>query len=76
MDYKNINTRSRAPIGYYHHKINALNRKLYATNGKAYAYSQGRISEEEYAPIRAEREACRAEINDLAAKIAELKNNA
>ena len=57
-------------------RINELKRKLSATDYKAIKYAEGLISEADYAPIKAEREGYRAEINSLEMQIAEIKNNA
>ena len=45
--------------------------ELAATNQKVYDYMEGIISEEDYAPIKAERQAIRDRINELEAAIAE-----
>lgn len=73
MSYKNVRTRSHAPIRYYQHKINELKKNLLATGYAASKYAKGLISEEEYAPIKAERESYRVAIREAEAKIAELK---
>lgn len=57
-------------------RINELKKKLKDTDYKAIKYAEGLISEEEYAPIKAERESYRVAIREAEAKIAELKNNA
>jgi hypothetical protein len=68
---------TRKPITYpYRQKINELKRKLSATDYKAIKYAEGLISEEDYAPIKAERESYRVQIRENEAKIAELKTNA
>lgn len=46
-------------------KIMQLKQKLSATDYQAIKYAEGWISEEEYAPIRAERQKWRDEINAL-----------
>lgn len=69
----NIIKEQNSPIYPLKQRISELKRKLSATDYKAIKYAEGLISEEEYTPIRAEREAYRAEINELEAKIAELK---
>lgn len=51
-------------------EINALKQKLTDTDYKALKYVEGQISEEEYAPIKAERQAWRDEINELELKLA------
>lgn len=52
--------------------IEILKSKLKATNDKVIEYSEGLLTEEEYAPVKAERQALREEINRLEQ---ELKNN-
>ena len=53
-----------------HHslKISLLKEKLSATDYKAIKYAEGWLSEEEYSPIRAERQALREQINILEQK--------
>lgn len=46
-------------------KIDILKLKLQETDYKAIKYSEGWLTEEEYAPIKAERQALREEINRL-----------
>lgn len=46
-------------------KIDILKLKLQESDYKAIKYAEGILSEEEYAPIRAERQAIRDEINRL-----------
>lgn len=46
----------------YHKRIEELKEKLSATDYKAIKYAEGLISEEEYAPIKAERIAWREQI--------------
>ena len=46
-------------------KIIELKQLLTDTDYKAIKFSEGELTEEEYAPIRAQRQAWRAEINDL-----------
>ena len=46
-------------------QIDILKHKLSATDYKAIKYSEGWLTEEEYAPIKAERQAIREEINRL-----------
>ena len=60
----------------YHKMIEELKEKLAATDYKAIKYAEGLISEEDYAPIKAERESYRVQIRENEAKIAELKANA
>ena len=52
----------KSPTYPYQTKINELKRKLSATDYKAIKYAEGLISEEEYAPIKAERIAWREQI--------------
>lgn len=46
-------------------RITELKRKLIETDYKAIKYAEGQISEEDYAPIKAERQSWRDEINEL-----------
>lgn len=46
-------------------QIDLLKKKLADTDYKAIKYAEGFISEEEYAPIKAERQRIRDEINEL-----------
>ena len=46
-------------------QIDILKHKLSASDYKAIKYSEGWLTEEEYAPIKAERQAIREEINRL-----------
>lgn len=46
-------------------EIQKLKTQLAKTDYKALKYAEGWLSEEEYAPIKAERQALRAEINRL-----------
>ena len=64
-----------SPTYSYQQKISELKLKLSATDYKAIKYAEGLISPEEYAPIKAEREAWRAEIREAEAKITELKSS-
>ena len=49
--------------------------ELYKSDYKAIKYAEGWISEEEYAPVKAERQAIRDEINALEAKLDEINGN-
>ncbi len=49
-------------------RIRALKQQLFASDYKALKYAEGWISAEEYAPIKAERQALRDEINELESK--------
>lgn len=46
-------------------QIAQLKEQLFATDYKAIKYAEGWISEEEYAPVKAEREAIRQQIREL-----------
>ena len=46
-------------------QINALKEQLAETDYKALKFIDGEFTEEEYAPIRKERKACRIKINEL-----------
>lgn len=46
-------------------RIRQLKGMLYQTDYKALKYADGALSEEEYAPVRAERQAWRDEINEI-----------
>lgn len=50
-------------------EINALKILLRDTDYKALKHADGALSEEEYAPIRAQRAAWRARINELEAEL-------
>ncbi len=73
---KRINEKERSRIREINQEIIELKRKLRSTDYKAIKYAEGLISEADYAPIKAEREGYRAEINSLEAQIAVIKNNA
>ena len=67
------------PEPYVPTEKDKLNEKLWQLKGelsdsdyKAIKFAEGWISEEDYAPIRAERQAIRDEINEIEAQIAEL----
>jgi FtsZ-binding cell division protein ZapB len=60
MDIKEIKIKS---------KITTLKMKLQQTDYQAIKYAEGLISEEEYAPIKAQRQAWRDEINALQEKM-------
>ena len=53
-------------------RINALKRSLSKTDYQAIKYAEGAISEEKYAPIKAQRQAWRDEINNLENQLKEL----
>ena len=50
-------------------KIAELKYKLMQTDYQAIKYAEGQLTEEEYAPIKAQRQAWRDEINLLESKI-------
>lgn len=50
-------------------QINQLKSQLSATDYKAIKFAEGWMTEEEYAPIRAERQAIRDQINALEAEL-------
>lgn len=55
-------------------RISSLKAKLNATDYKAIKYAEGLLTAEEYAPIKAQRESWREEINRLESEIESLKN--
>ena len=55
--------------------IQQLKRKLLQTDYQAIKYAEGALTEEEYAPIKAQRQVWRDEINALEAELQELKDN-
>ena len=74
--FEPIENKQNSPTYPYTQKINELKGKLSATDYKAIKYAEGLISEEDYAPIKAERESYRVQIRENEAIIAELKANA
>lgn len=52
-------------------KIDVHKMKLAETDYKAIKYAEGLLTEEEYAPIKAERQQMRDKINELEALLAE-----
>lgn len=54
-------------------KILLLKKKLEMTDYKAIKYAEGLLTEEEYAPIKAERQQMRDEINRIEAELASQK---
>ena len=50
-------------------KIEELKERLFATDYKAIKFAEGWLTEEEYAPIRAERQSIREQINSLEAEL-------
>ena len=60
---KIVDTRTRAE--QINGDIIALKQLLANSDYKALKYAEGMLSEDEYAPIRAQREALRVQINDL-----------
>ena len=65
---------TQRPIRIRQIRINELKTLLEESDYKAIKYAEGLISEEEYAPIKQERQSYRAEINQLEAEIAELSS--
>ena len=57
-------------------RIQQLKVKLSATDFKAIKYAEGLISESDYAPIKAQRQAYRDEINELRSQRDELRSKA
>lgn len=56
-------------------KILVLKQKLKNTDYQAIKYAEGLLTEEEYAPIKAQRQAWRNEINALEKELSEVTNN-
>lgn len=56
-------------------RINELKAKLRATNDTAIMFAEGELSAEEYEPVKLERRAWRAEINQLEAEIEDIKKS-
>lgn len=54
-------------------KRNAFENNLHSTNTKAILYLEGLLSEQEYAPIKAQRQALKDEINELEEQIKKLR---
>lgn len=54
---------------YKREQICDLKSQLYATDYKAIKYAEGWLTEEEYAPIKAERQAIRDRINELESEL-------
>ncbi len=63
----------REQVREYQKQIMLLTAKLQRTDYKAIKYAERLLSEEEYEPIKAERQAWRDEINELESKIQQLK---
>lgn len=63
MDYEKIEIESN---------ITKLKLKLKSTDYKAIKYAEGLLTEEEYAPIKVERQAYRDEINSLEEQLKQL----
>ena len=53
-------------------RIEMLKSELESTDYKAIKYAEGWLTEEEYAPIKAERQAIRDEINALESQVANI----
>ena len=64
---------ARKPIKVKEYQITILKKKLEDSDYKAIKYAEGFISEEEYAPIKEERQNYRTQINQLEAEISELE---
>ena len=64
---------ARRPIKVKEYQIVRLKKKLKDSDYKAIKYAEGFISEEEYAPIKEERQNYRTQINQLEAEIIELE---
>lgn len=60
----------QAEIDEIQYKINEIKAKLSQTDYQAIKYAEGFISETDYAPIKAQRQAWRDEINALEAEVA------
>lgn len=54
-------------------KIQELKQNLFYTDYQAIKYAEGMLTEEDYAPIKAQRQAWRDEINILEAELNSLK---
>ena len=54
-------------------RINTLKFRLSKTDYQAIKYAEGELSEEEFAEVKAQRKAWRAEINELEAQLQELR---
>lgn len=74
FDY--IKEQQNSPTYPLQQKINELKAKLRATDYKAIKYAEGELSAEEYEPVKLERKAWRAEINQLEAEIEDIKKSA
>lgn len=64
---------ARRPIKVKEYQIAILKKKLEDSDYKAIKYAEGFISEEDYAPIKEERQNYRTQINQLELEIAELE---
>ena len=64
---------ARKPIKVKEYQIVRLKKKLEDSDYKAIKYAEGFISEEEYAPIKEERQNYRTQINQLELEIIELE---
>ncbi len=53
-------------------RIHVLKNKLQQTDYQAIKYAEGQISEQDYAPIKAQRQSWRNEINELEEEINQL----
>ena len=67
-------TEDEMKISFYRFKIDELKIKLSQTDYKAIKYAEGLISEEDYMPIKNDRQIYRHEINEYEDLIKELEN--
>lgn len=63
--FPRVRKRTADPKEVAHEEINSLKAKLAQTDYQAIKYAEGLIPEAEYAPIKAQRQAWRARINEL-----------
>lgn len=56
-------------------EINAIKEELAESDYKAIKYAEGWLTEDEYAPVKAHRQALRDKINELEAELASDDNN-
>lgn len=67
-------TEDEIKISFYRFKISELKIKLSQTDYKAIKYAEGLYTDEEYLPIKEERQECRDKINEYEELIKELEN--
>lgn len=65
---------AEAPLRQVRYRIAQLKSDLVATDYKAIKYAEGWITETEYAPIKARRQALRNEINQIESQIEAMRN--